>query len=154
MAFCLKKSNSICIVRRTSDKIGILICGRICVELDNIAYLTELIFRKTYFRNLICMAYIKEQRQLRFNVPRTDNADIKSLHKGLVELAERTISDQRQTEQQYLSQERTNFMICRNCSWCASILSAKHFITEKCPSCSIDMLESIPLAQNENFKIN
>ena len=102
------------------------------------------------------MTYIKEQRQLRFNVPRTDNAGIKSLHihKGLVELTEHTVSNQRQTEQQYCSGECTNFMICRNCFWCASILSAKHFITEKCPNCSIDMLESIPLAQNENFKIN
>jgi len=102
------------------------------------------------------MTYIKEQRQLRFNVPRTDNVGIKSLHihKGLVDLTEHTVSNRRQTEQQYCSGECTNFMICRNCFWCASILNVEHFITEKCPNCSIDMLESIPLARNENFKIN
>lgn len=126
--------------------------------------MTGLIFLKRCLELEVHMTYTKEQQehQLRTHDLAIDNAGIKPLshiHKGAVMLTEQRtsiISNQRQKEQhqQYGSRERTNFMICNNCFWSASILSAKHFITEKCPNCSLDVLESIPLAQNENFTIN
>ena len=94
------------------------------------------------------MASIKGQRQSRFNDPITDNTSIKSLHihKGLVKSADHSISNQSQMEQKYCTRECTKFTMCRNCFWCASILSAKHFLNEECPNCSLDMLDSIPIA--------
>jgi hypothetical protein len=45
------------------------------------------------------------------------------------------------------------FLICNSCFWCASLFS--DLKTIKCPECnSSGNLESIPISQNESFKIN
>jgi len=46
-----------------------------------------------------------------------------------------------------------NFIICRNCYWCASLLGEGIFI-KRCPGCSESMLEAIPIASNERFNIS
>ncbi len=44
-----------------------------------------------------------------------------------------------------ISKEHAKFMICRNCFWCASLLSRKCSMLETCPNCSAGMLDVIPL---------
>ena len=97
----------------------------------------------------------KEQQQSQVNDPRADNRSIKSLlmYKDFVRSTDYTIDDLIQAKQ-YLSKECTNFVICRDCFWCASVLSSKYFLAKNCPSCSLDMLEAIPIAQNEKFEIS
>ena len=46
-----------------------------------------------------------------------------------------------------------NFIICRNCFWCASLLESGIFI-ERCPGCSNNTLEAIPINSNERFIIS
>jgi hypothetical protein len=47
-----------------------------------------------------------------------------------------------------VSNECVKFIICRNCFWCASILSGGGSMLENCPNCSIGMLDIIPLYQS------
>ena len=68
----------------------------------------------------------------------------------------------------YLSRPKTrisdeiNFVICQSCFWCASCSSSQILITTKagnnsaslakCPSCVEGNIESIPIAENENYR--
>jgi hypothetical protein len=53
---------------------------------------------------------------------------------------------------------RIDFLICQSCFWCASYISSLIYeeMTEqpiaKCPSCSEGDVESLPIAQNENYR--
>jgi hypothetical protein len=44
-----------------------------------------------------------------------------------------------------------NFLLCPSCFWCASCLSPDSSFT-KCPSCIEGDIESIPIAENENYR--
>ena len=49
--------------------------------------------------------------------------------------------------------DEVSFLICRSCFWCASCLSPDSTFT-KCPSCTEGNIESIPIAENENYRFN
>jgi hypothetical protein len=93
------------------------------------------------------MTYIKEQRRSQVIHLGSDNGSIKSLNTqaSLLQMTHPTINNPSQTEK-YGARGRMKFVICRNCFWCASLLSAKYFMSENCPNCSLDMLEAIPIA--------
>lgn len=44
------------------------------------------------------------------------------------------------------------FLLCNSCFWCASYLS-KTLITD-CPACRMTTLESMPISNNEEFRID
>ncbi|HJY15136.1 MAG TPA: hypothetical protein VJ225_03830, partial [Nitrososphaeraceae archaeon] len=46
--------------------------------------------------------------------------------------------------------KRVNFLLCPSCFWCASCSPDSSFI--RCPSCSEGNIESIPIAENENYR--
>ena len=49
--------------------------------------------------------------------------------------------------------DEVSFLICRSCFWCASCLLPDSTFT-KCPSCTEGNIESIPIAENENYRFN
>jgi hypothetical protein len=46
-----------------------------------------------------------------------------------------------------------NFLLCSSCFWCASFLSPDSS-PAKCPSCIEGNIESIPIAENEEYRFN
>jgi hypothetical protein len=46
-----------------------------------------------------------------------------------------------------------NFLLCPSCFWCASCLSPDSPFT-RCPSCIEGDIESIPIAENENYRFH
>ena len=56
-------------------------------------------------------------------------------------------------EQSITSNER-NFLICSSCFWCASYLNNMHSSVEVCPSCKNDKVESMPLSVDETYKFD
>jgi hypothetical protein len=46
-----------------------------------------------------------------------------------------------------------NFLLCPSCFWCASCLPPDSSFA-KCPSCSERNIESIPIAENENYRFD
>ena len=56
------------------------------------------------------------------------------------------------------------FVICQSCFWCASCFptqslgtlaaAAQDSISPKCPSCIEGNIESIPIAENENYRFD
>jgi hypothetical protein len=55
--------------------------------------------------------------------------------------------------------DRIYFLICQSCFWCASYIASYIYfkrntekIIKKCPSCSTDNIESIPIAENEKYR--
>jgi hypothetical protein len=60
--------------------------------------------------------------------------------------------------------DEITFVMCQSCFWCASCLSSKIVITiaetdgssslTKCPSCIEGNMESIPIAENENYRFD
>ena len=46
-----------------------------------------------------------------------------------------------------------NFLLCPSCFWCASCLSPDSSFT-KCPSCIEGNIESISIAENENYRFS
>lgn len=53
--------------------------------------------------------------------------------------------DVMRTVEPYASNEHAKFIICRNCFWCASLLSRGCSMLGTCPNCSAGMLDVIPL---------
>ena len=59
---------------------------------------------------------------------------------------------------------RVNFLLCPSCFWCASCLPSQMLRTmtiskdsaslAKCPSCIEGNLESVPVAENEEYKFD
>lgn len=59
---------------------------------------------------------------------------------------------------------RVNFLLCPSCFWCASCLPSQMFRTmaaaiysaslAKCPSCIVGNIESVPVAENEEYKFD
>jgi hypothetical protein len=48
-----------------------------------------------------------------------------------------------------------HFLICESCFWCASHFNnIDHTVTTKCPSCSNNRVESIPISYNEVYKVD
>ena len=47
----------------------------------------------------------------------------------------------------------TEFLMCNGCFWCACFYGEKNKIFEACPICNA-RLESIPILNNEQFKIS
>jgi hypothetical protein len=58
-----------------------------------------------------------------------------------------------ETETTDKTNKGVKFLLCSSCFWCASCLSPDSTFTE-CPSCSHGNIESIPIAENENYRIN
>jgi hypothetical protein len=60
--------------------------------------------------------------------------------------------------------DEITFVMCQSCFWCASCLSSKILSTiaetdgssslTKCPSCIEGNIESIPIAENENYRFD
>ena|SRR5688500_5827122 len=60
--------------------------------------------------------------------------------------------------------DEITFVMCQSCFWCASCLSSKIVSTiaetdgssslTKCPSCIEGNMESIPIAENENYRFD
>jgi hypothetical protein len=46
-----------------------------------------------------------------------------------------------------------NFLLCPSCFWCASCLSPNSTFT-KCPSCIEGNIESLPIAENEDYRLD
>ena len=102
------------------------------------------------------MTHIKEPVQSQVGHHSSDNLSIKSLpmHKDILSLADHIICDSRQNEDYSSSRYCMNFIICRNCFWCATLLGTKQRKSENCPICFLDVLEAIPLASNEKAKVS
>ncbi len=49
-------------------------------------------------------------------------------------------------------EKEIHFVICENCFWCASYLSAS--AAEQCPLCAESRIEAIPISSNEEFTFN
>ena len=59
---------------------------------------------------------------------------------------------------------RVNFLLCPSCFWCASYLPLQMLRTmaaaknsaslSKCPSCSEGSIESVPVAEDEEYKFD
>ena len=52
-----------------------------------------------------------------------------------------------------ISRER-NFVICRSCFWCASLLSNTQRPVETCPLCMNSTLESMPICFDETYRLD
>jgi hypothetical protein len=56
--------------------------------------------------------------------------------------------------------EKTYFLLCHSCFWCASYISYQIHnritkqITTKCPSCIRGDIESLPIAKNEEYRFS
>ena len=56
--------------------------------------------------------------------------------------------------------DKVYFMICHTCLWCASCISPQILskmatvTTTKCPSCVEGTIESIPIAENEDYRFD
>jgi hypothetical protein len=49
--------------------------------------------------------------------------------------------------------QRTQFLICESCFWCASILEGGRPVG-RCPRCKSSMLEFIPIATGESYRLD
>ena len=49
--------------------------------------------------------------------------------------------------------KNVNFLICNSCFWCTSLLSsdARYTRFELCPCCESSMIESMPIAPNDEY---
>jgi len=47
---------------------------------------------------------------------------------------------------------RAHFVICQSCFWCASCFKAEYDFP-KCPSCSYDAVDSLPIFEKEFFRM-
>ena len=56
-------------------------------------------------------------------------------------------------EQSITSNER-NFLICSSCFWCASYLTNVHSFGYICPSCKDDKVESMPISFDETYNFD
>jgi hypothetical protein len=45
------------------------------------------------------------------------------------------------------------FLICNSCLWCASWLAGDNLF-QRCPSCTSEKLELIPIGETEGYRIN
>ena len=52
-----------------------------------------------------------------------------------------------------MASQRTEFLICESCFWCASILRGGTLVG-RCPSCKSNMLESIPIGTGEPYRFD
>jgi hypothetical protein len=50
--------------------------------------------------------------------------------------------------------KRKDFLLCSSCFWCASCLSPDYPSPAKCPTCIDGNIESIPIAENEEYRFN
>jgi hypothetical protein len=67
-----------------------------------------------------------------------------------------TNENQKQVAKRYGSNfghHNISFIICRNCFWCASLLSIRASNEHICPNCSKNKLESIPIALTEKLQL-
>jgi hypothetical protein len=44
------------------------------------------------------------------------------------------------------------FLLCRTCFWCASTYFSTE--VEECPSCNNNLIESLPISDNEEYKFD
>jgi hypothetical protein len=52
-----------------------------------------------------------------------------------------------------ITDQRKDFLLCSSCFWCASCLSPDSS-PAKCPTCIDGNIESIPIAENEEYRFN
>ena len=45
------------------------------------------------------------------------------------------------------------FLVCNSCLWCASWLAGDNYF-ERCPTCTSERLELIPIAETEAYRMN
>ena len=50
--------------------------------------------------------------------------------------------------------DKVSFLICQSCFWCASCLTPDADSFAKCPSCTERNIESIPIAENEDYRFD
>ena len=56
-----------------------------------------------------------------------------------------------QFEEQHDSYDERNFVLCRSCFWCASILNTRYRYLNSCPSCMNPELESMPISLDDIY---
>jgi hypothetical protein len=44
-----------------------------------------------------------------------------------------------------------DFLICKSCFWCASLLNTRYRFFNECPSCMNSELESMPISFDETY---
>jgi hypothetical protein len=49
---------------------------------------------------------------------------------------------------------RKNFLLCKSCFWCASLLNDRRRSAYVCPSCMNSELESMPISFDETYKFD
>lgn len=59
-----------------------------------------------------------------------------------------------QFEEEHDSYNERDFLLCRSCFWCASILNDMHETIRTCPSCMNFELESMPISLDEKYTFN
>ena len=50
--------------------------------------------------------------------------------------------------------ENANLLICNSCFWCASYLAGDLDYFQRCPTCSNNKIEYIPIFQTESYRLN
>ena len=56
-------------------------------------------------------------------------------------------------EEQHITFNERNFLICRSCFWCASYIN-KMGVLEACPSCKDVKIESVPISLDETYRLD
>ena len=57
-------------------------------------------------------------------------------------------------EEQHITSNERNFLICRSCFWCASHINKMHSVPEVCPSCRDVKIESVPISFDETYRLD
>jgi hypothetical protein len=57
-------------------------------------------------------------------------------------------------EEQHITSNERNFLICRSCLWCASYINKMHSVLETCPSCKDVKTESMPICFDETYRLD
>ena len=57
-------------------------------------------------------------------------------------------------EEQHITFNERNFLICRSCFWCASYINKMPSVFDACPSCKDVKIESVPVSFDETYRLH
>jgi hypothetical protein len=64
------------------------------------------------------------------------------------------MNDSLRFEEQHITFNERNFLICRTCFWCASYINKIECVLEACPSCKDVRIESVPISFDETYRLD
>ena len=64
------------------------------------------------------------------------------------------MNDNLRFEEQHITFNERNFLICGSCFWCASYINKISSVLEACPSCKDVKIESVPISFDETYRLN